>query len=856
MTRLLEDFAQVSCDWFWEMDANLRFTYFSDRWQVVFGFSPEREIGKSRLEIAQNAKDQALWKPHLEDLLARRPFRDLTYPYRHKDESIRWLRVSGQPVFGPAGEFLGYRGVGTNVTAEIEADEKLAEALTELKGANRKLEIQNLLFDTALNNMSHGLCMWNADLRIIVCNKRFLEIYGFSEAVVKPGASLREVMDHSVSIGNHPGETVDDLYTAYLQELASRGCLTTERQIKGQRTIAVAHRPMSDGSWVTTYEEVSERKQHLQELQRREEELRIQNERFDAAINNMGSGLCMFDANHCLIVCNERYAQMYGLSLEATQPGATLQSILESRVAAGCYPGNNPGQYIQERIAFVHAGQLHDTIHLRDGRAILITHHKLPGSGWVATHQDVTEQKRVEAKISHMAHHDALTNLPNRLLFREQMCQALERVKSGEKLAVICLDLDGFKSVNDTLGHSVGDALLRAVTERLLKCIGGRDTVARLGGDEFVVLQAGTSDGGEAAGLASILINAVGEPYGLDGHEVIIGTSVGIALAPSDGSEPDELLKKADIALYQAKEDGRGVFRFFKPEMDATQRVRHAMERDLNKALSEGQFELFYQPVINIDSGRVTSCEALLRWHHPTRGVVMPGEFIGLAEETGLIVPIGEWVLRQACKEASKWPDEIKIAVNLSGIQFRRRNLVEVVIHALASSGLPANRLELEVTESVLLIESDRAFATLHQLRDLGVRIAVDDFGTGYSSFSYLQKYPFDKIKIDRSFIKEFPEHGNECAAIIKAIAGVGSSLGMMTTAEGVETVEQLRLVQAEGCTEVQGYLFSRPRPAGEILNFIGESLGAQKVAYKGLMDRGMLPSDQTPTAHKRRSRR
>jgi diguanylate cyclase (GGDEF)-like protein len=431
-----------------------------------------------------------------------------------------------------------------------------------------------------------------------------------------------------------------------------------------------------------------------------------------------------------------------------------------------------------------------------------------------------------------MAHHDALTDLPNRLLFREKMHRGLERVKSGEKLALICLDLDGFKSVNDTLGHSIGDALLRAVTERLLKSMSDRDTVARLGGDEFAVLQSAAGHRDEAAGLANILINAIAEPYELDGHEIIIGASIGIAMAPSDGLDPEELLKKADMALYQAKNDARGIFRFFHPEMDTSRRSRHVMERDLNRALAEGQFELFYQPVINIESGLVTSCEALLRWHHPAKGLVMPGEFIGLAEETGLIVPLGEWVLRQACKEASKWPDEIKIAVNLSAMQFRRGNLVEVVIHALASSGLPASRLELEVTETVLLIENDRAFSTLHQLRNLGVRIAVDDFGTGYSSFSYLRKYPFDKIKIDRSFVQESSEQGNECAAIIKAIAGVGNSLGMMTTAEGVETDEQLKLVRAEGCTEVQGYFFSRPRPASEIVNFIAKSsLAAAKVA-------------------------
>jgi diguanylate cyclase (GGDEF)-like protein/PAS domain S-box-containing protein len=821
--RLLEDFAEVSCDWFWEMDANLRFTYFSKRWEVVFGFSPEREIGKSRLEVAQNSEDQALWKPHIEDLIARRPFRDLTYPYRHQNGTIRWLRVSGQPRFGSEGEFRGYRGVGTDVTAEHEADERLAEALNELQHANSQLEKQNLLFDTALNNMSHGLCMWDSDLRIIVCNDRFLELYDFSRELVKPGVSLREVMQHSIAIGNHPGESLEELYASYSGELAKRGSLTMQRELNGGRTIAISHRPMSDGGSVATYEDITERKQHLQALQQREEELGIQNIRFDAALNNMGSGLCMFDADGRLIVCNERYAEMYGLSSDQIKPGTTLQSVLESRVEAGCYSGDDPDQYIRDCTASVAEDSVHKIVELRDGRVFSIVRHKLPDSGWVSTHQDVTEQKRAEAQVRHMAHHDALTELPNRLLFREQMDRELKRVRYGGNLAVLCLDLDGFKGVNDNLGHPVGDSLLRAVTGRLLGCIGEQDTVARLGGDEFAVLHVTSAGRDEAAGLAHLLLNAVGEPYNLDGHEVIIGTSIGVAFAPSDSIDPEELLKKADMALYQAKSDGRGVFRFFRPEIEASQQARRVVELELHKALAESQFELFYQPVINIASGEVTSCEALLRWRHPQRGLVLPSEFIALTEEVGIIGPLGEWVLRQACKEAATWPNDIRIAVNLSPIQFRRRNLVEVVIHALASSGLAANRLELEVTESALLIENEGAFATLHQLRNLGVRIAVDDFGTGYSSLSYLRRYPFDKIKIDRSFIQDFSERGVECAAIIKAIAGLGNSLGMTTTAEGVETDEQLERVRAEGCTEVQGFLFSRPRPANEIAKLLAE---------------------------------
>jgi diguanylate cyclase (GGDEF)-like protein/PAS domain S-box-containing protein len=815
-SRLLEDFVEVSCDWFWEMDAELKFSYFSRRWERVFGFSPQGEIGKSRLEVAQNSSDQALWQPHIADLLARRPFRDLTYPYGHRDGSTRWLRVSGQPLFSSDGKFTGYRGVGTDVTAQHEADELLAQALKQLQQANVQLAEQNLLFDTALNTMSHGLCMWDEQLDIIVCNKRFLEIYGFSPDAVKPGVGLREVMLHSIAIGNHPGSSIDELYEQYVGELTKQGSLTMQRDLSGGRTIAISHRPMSNGGWVATYEEITERKQHLQALQEREEELHIQNERFDAALNNMGSGLAMFDADFKLIVCNNRYAEMYGISPSLLKPGTSLRSILESRVRSGCFSGNDPREFVRRGLASAKE-KASDTVELRDGRVFSIVRHRLPDLGWVTTHSDVTEQKRAEALVRHMAHHDALTGLPNRLLFRERMDHELERVRWDSNLAVVFLDLDGFKGVNDALGHAVGDALLKAVTERLVNCIGEAGIVARLGGDEFAILQVTKQGRDEAAGLADLLLKSIGAPYVVEGHELIIGTSIGIAFSPSDGTDPHELLKKADLALYRSKSDGRGVFRFFSPDMETDRNKRQMLEGDLQGALAAYQFELFYQPVVNIASGLVTSCEALLRWHHPLRGLVLPSDFIALAEETGLIGPIGEWVLHQACKEASTWPPEIKVAVNLSPVQFKRRNLVEVVIQALASSGLAANRLELEVTESVLMVEDEGAFATLHRLRALGVRVSVDDFGVGYSSLSYLRRFQFDKIKIDRSFIQDFSERGGESAVIINAIANLGAKLGMPTTAEGVETEQQLARVRAQGCTEVQGYYFFRPKPANEI---------------------------------------
>ncbi|HWL03970.1 MAG TPA: EAL domain-containing protein [Xanthobacteraceae bacterium] len=430
---------------------------------------------------------------------------------------------------------------------------------------------------------------------------------------------------------------------------------------------------------------------------------------------------------------------------------------------------------------------------------------------------DVTDRRQAEARIAHMAHHDALTGLPNRVLFRERLDEALSRVRRhSEMLAVLCLDLDHFKSVNDTLGHPIGDLLLKAVARRLETCLREVDIVARLGGDEFAIIQSTGKGPQEASRLASRLVEEVSKPYDLDGHQVVIGVSIGIATAPSDGNTPDILLKNADMALYRAKADGRRTFCFFEPEMDARLQARRLLELDLRRALAAGEFELFYQPLVNVNSNAITGFEALLRWRHPQRGMVSPAEFIPLAEEIGLIVPLGEWVLRQACAQAATWPDTLSIAVNLSPVQFRSSNLVPAVVSALANSGLPAGRLELEITESVLLQESEGNLATLHQLRALGAHIAMDDFGTGYSSLGYLRSFPFDKIKIDQTFVREL-DNNPDCIAIISAVTGLGARLGIRTLAEGVETQEQLEQLRAEGCTEVQGYLFSEPVPASDL---------------------------------------
>jgi len=434
---------------------------------------------------------------------------------------------------------------------------------------------------------------------------------------------------------------------------------------------------------------------------------------------------------------------------------------------------------------------------------------------------DVTERKRAEARVVHMAHHDDLTNLANRVLFRQRLGEALARMRREEHgLAIHCLDLDHFKSVNDTLGHPIGDALLRAVSERLLHCVRETDTVSRLGGDEFAIIQDAVKSPEEVSAFATRLLETIGQPYHFEGHVVVANVSVGIALAPSDGEDPDLLLKNSDMALYRAKGEGRATYRFFEPEMDARLQARRMLEVDLRAALQLQQFELHYQPLVDLSTGAVLGFEALVRWRHPARGLVPPLDFIPLAEEIGLIGPIGDWVLRQACAEAAKWPENIVVAVNLSPAQFANKNLAQSIILALASTGLAAPRLELEVTESVLLQESESSLNALRQLRALGVRIAMDDFGTGYSSLSYLRRFPFDKIKIDRSFINDMAGDP-DCAAIIRAVAGLAESLHMITTAEGVETEDQLLRLRAEGCTQGQGYLFSRPLSAEELREFL-----------------------------------
>jgi diguanylate cyclase (GGDEF)-like protein len=541
-------------------------------------------------------------------------------------------------------------------------------------------------------------------------------------------------------------------------------------------------------------------------------------------LNNMSQGVLMFAPDTRLVFCNRRYCEMYALPPASIRPGMMLRDLLLQRAVAGTFEGN-PEEYVVDLLSKIARGKTTvTTTQLGDRRVMSIINKPMDDGGWLATHEDITERQRAEAQIAHMARHDALTDLPNRVLLRERLEQELKRVKRGECLAVLCLDLDQFKSVNDTLGHPIGDELLQVVADRLRHCTREPDTIARLGGDEFAIIMTGMRQPSDAAILSQRVREAITRPFELDGHQMVVDVSIGISVAPLDSTEADQLLKSADMALYGAKADGRGIYRFFEPEMDARMKQRRELEMDLRQALINGEFELHYQPLVNLENNEITGFEALVRWNHPVRGMISPGDFIPVAEETGLIIQLGDWVLRKACEETAAWPESLKIAVNLSPAQLKSRNLVQVIVSALAASGMAASRLQLEITESVLMQNTFATLATLHQLRELGVQIAMDDFGTGYSSLSYLRSFPFDKIKIDRSFINDL-SNGSEPLAIVRAIATLAKSLSMVSTAEGVETKQQLEKLVSVGCTEMQGHLFSRARPAAEISRlFLRES--------------------------------
>jgi diguanylate cyclase (GGDEF)-like protein/PAS domain S-box-containing protein len=681
--------------------------------------------------------------------------------------------------------------------------------------AQQRLESEKHRLDTALNNMTQGLVLYDASARVVICNQRYIDMYNLSTDVVKPGCSFFDLIRHRQETGSYDGD-VDQFCSNILRNVA-QGKVTHSIMESGDgRSVQIVNKPLAQGGWVATIEDITARRNLEQERDRNYAFLR-------QIIDHIPTQITVKDVrDHRYVLVNRVAETQFGLPHDQIIGKRPLdlfsKEIADSIVEEDARALQSPdGLFLDERLGHSRAlGARFFT-----SRRIGIPDPSGEPRYIINVVDDVTDRRRANEKIAHLAHYDALTDLPNRVLFREQIERELQKTSRGEQFALLYIDVDEFKGINDSLGHHVGDELLKAVASRIKGCIRDTDLVARLGGDEFAVIQTGVGNADEVVEFVTRIHEAIRQPYQCLGHHLSTDASIGIALAPRDGTDLDQLIKNADLAMYGAKADGRRTHRFFEPAMDASAKARLSMEQDLRQALVDGGFELHYQPLVDLQHDGVTGCEALLRWRHRERGMISPAEFIPVAEDTGLIVELGEWVLRTACAEAATWPDHVRLAVNVSPVQLKCQTLALKITSALAASGLPARRLEIEITEAVLIHDDEAALAILHQLRAIGVRIALDDFGTGYSSLSYLKRFPFDKIKIDRCFVSDIAEVDGS-SAIVQAVVNIAAARNMTTTAEGVETLEQKQMLRALGCTEMQGYLFSAAKPGPEVRRLFG----------------------------------
>jgi diguanylate cyclase (GGDEF)-like protein/PAS domain S-box-containing protein len=693
------------------------------------------------------------------------------------------------------------RPVSAEVSEIMRMRAEAEAAIAEARKSHERLR-------EAIDILPQGIVFLDADGRYILWNKKYSEIYSRSSDLFVPGARLQDTIRIGVERGDYPEAIGRE--EEWIAERLARLYQPSERHeqvLADGRCILIEERLTEDGGVIGLRVDITELKQ-------REASFRL-----------------LFDSNPIpMIVCALDDERILGVNAAAVEHYGYSRAEFEKLTIRSVQAFESEPPWVGERSSDEQAARTWK--HVRaDGTLIdlaIYSRHLMYGDqpAVLLALMDITERKRAEARLAFMAQHDSLTGLPNRNLLRQNMDEILLHTRrSSDKAAVLVLGIDNFKAVNDSLGHGIGDKLLRAVAKRLRSTLREEDTLARLNSDEFAIVQSGLTRPDDAVLLARRLLEAIGDPYLFDGHSIVIGASIGIAMAPSDGDESEKLLKNADMALSRAKNDSRGTFSFFEAEMDARAQSRRKIEADLRDAIQNDVLRPYYQPLIDLPTGRITGFEALVRWPDPERGMISPAEFIPVAEETGLINGLGGLMLRRACADAALWPEDVRVAVNLSPLQFRTGNLLSIVMDALKQSGLSPKRLELEITETLLLEKSGQVLATLHALRALGVRISMDDFGTGYSSLSYLRSFPFDKIKIDQSFVRDLAAN-RDAQAIVRSIISLGVGLGVTITAEGVETEAELNCLRNEGCHEAQGFLFSQARPNAEIVGMLKAQSG------------------------------
>jgi diguanylate cyclase (GGDEF)-like protein/PAS domain S-box-containing protein len=899
-------------------DANEEIVVFNRRFMEMYRLSPQvvkpgcklRALIQHRWEVGLlDADPEPYYRSIIDDIR-----RGKTTRWTVRTTSGRLIEALNQPMPG-----------GGWVTTH--------EDVTEQRCAEERVREQKLQLDAAIGNIGQGMLMFDSEARLVLCNRRYLELYDLTPEEAQPGTTLQKLLEIRKAKGTFPRDP--ELYANEMRENMAKGrAVTLAPELADGRTICIENYPLEDGRWVSMHEDITE--QRRSEKKQREQKVQL-----DTALNNMTQGLNMFDASGRLVVCNERYLEMYRVSADIVKPGCTVEDLVRARIEKGTFFAVDPDKYIAELLeAMTRREPGNATMELTDGRTISVISQPTPdGSGWVVTHEDITERrraelerdrseafantvienvpvtivvkdaaelryrlinragekyfgisreemigktaddvfakdvadtihahdrdlladgkpqffdehpvttpagerriitttrlpigdpngeaqylltvvddrthrKRAEAQIARLVHHDVLTGAPNRAAFTACIDATIETAARDRRpFALMCLDFDRFKEVNDVFGHAAGDEMLRQLSRRLQAAVGGA-FLARLGGDEFAVIATDGDQPGAAEELADRILAAIDEDVVVNRHRLRAQLSIGIAIHPNDGTDAATLIANADAALYRAKQEGRGSFRFFEAGMDKRLRDRRALQQELRTAIERGELSVYYQPQARI-SGEVFGFEALARWHHPSRGLIPAGTFIPLAEESGLIGSMGEWIIRDACREAASWSNPLQIAINLSPVQFRHGDLPGLVHAVLLETGLAPSRLELEITEGVLIGDFSRAVATLRRLKALGVRIAMDDFGTGYSSLSYLHSFPFDKIKIDQTFITNL-ERNQQSATIVRAVIGLARGLKLPVLAEGVETSDQVAFLSRESCDEIQGYLIGRPLP-------------------------------------------